>query len=82
MAKAVRLNNGKGKEEVEAAKPAASTKEKKAKSAAVEPGGQAVTKSKKSVASVVPAKKVTKILITQPRPDTDKSPYFELGAPL
>ncbi len=29
--------------------------------------------------AVIPAKTVKRILITQPRPETDKSPYFELA---
>lgn len=38
----------------------------------------ASTASKKADART-PVKKISKILITQPKPDTDKSPYFELA---
>ena len=34
---------------------------------------------KNGVKADIPAKNVKKILITQPRPETDKSPYFELS---
>ncbi len=77
MAKALRLNNGKGKDEANA-KPAAPAKGKAAKATVTATVGEPA-KTKKSTLQLAPAKKVSKILITQPRPDTEKSPYFELA---
>ena len=64
--------------EAKAAKPAATAKRKKLVTA--ETGGAAVEQAKPAkTAAAAPKKSVSKILITQPRPDTDKSPYFELA---
>ncbi len=81
MAKAVRKTNSK-REEPALSKAAATAKravkatevpEKKVKAAAVPAKPKPVAKA------AVPSRKVSKILITQPRPETDKSPYFELA---
>lgn len=78
MAKAVRSTNSKGAE-AKAAKPVAPAKEKKAKAVTTEAKSASSTKAKKATASAPSAKKISRILITQPRPDTDKSPYFDLA---
>jgi uroporphyrinogen-III synthase len=82
MATAVRKNVGQG-ETPKAAKPAASPKVKKEVAAAAGPSGEdgpAPAKAAKKSAVAKPApRNVSKILITQPKPDTDKSPYFELA---
>src|SRR4051812_24413029 len=79
MAKAVQSTNSNGAE-AKATKPAAAAKEKKAKTEVKESKASAATaKPKKPAEPVTPAKKVNKILITQPRPETDKSPYFDLA---
>jgi uroporphyrinogen-III synthase len=70
MAKAVRLQNKKSP----VVKEAPELKEKsvaKVKAASV--------KVKDKVPAVTKVKRVTSILITQPRPDSDKSPYYELA---
>src|ERR1041384_6163814 len=74
MAKTVTLTNSKGVE-AKTVKSAAPAKEKKAKATAT--GGS--PKAKAELESAMPARKVNRILITQPRPDTDKSPYFDLA---
>lgn len=79
MAKAVSRINSKG-EDATAEKPEAAAKQKKvstaaAKARSAEPGDAASGKA----AARVPVKKISRILITQPKPDTDKSPYFELA---
>lgn len=76
MAKAVRSNNSNGAE-AKVAKPLAAAKEKKVKAAATEKS--AGTKAKKAEPAMPVVKKISKILITQPKPDTDKSPYFDLA---
>jgi uroporphyrinogen-III synthase len=76
MAKAVHSTNSNGAE-AKAAKSAAAAKEKKAKAETKDV--KASSKLKKAAEPVTPNKKVNKILITQPRPDTDKSPYFDLA---
>lgn len=78
MATAVRKNVGQA-ETTKAVKPAASPKVKN--DAAKAPGdGPASPKAAKKSAMPQPASRsVSKILITQPKPDTDKSPYFELA---
>lgn len=78
MATAVRKNVGQG-ETPKAAKPAASPKVKK-EAAKASGDSPAKPKAAKKAATPEPASRnVSKILITQPKPDTDKSPYFELA---
>lgn len=78
MAKAVQSTNSNGAE-AKAIKSAAA-KEKKAKAEPKDAKASGIAaKPKKPVEPATPAKKVNKILITQPRPDTDKSPYFDLA---
>ena len=80
MAKAVRTTNSKGAVAMDE-KSVAATKEKKAAATASEPDNlppATATKAKKP-ASAAAEKKISKILITQPKPDTEKSPYYELA---
>ena len=88
MANAVRDINSKGAD-AKASKPAPAAKQKKvasteakSKVAATEAKSKAAApaaKVAKKAAAPAPGKKINKILITQPKPDTDKSPYFELA---
>ncbi len=78
MAKAVSNINSKSAE-AKAATPSATAKQKKIVSAVT--GGTEVEQPKpvKKAAAALVKKAISKILITQPKPDTDKSPYFELA---
>jgi uroporphyrinogen-III synthase len=79
MANAVLNINSKGAD-AKASKPAAATKQKKvASTEAKAKEGPSVAKAAKKPTASVPGKKINRILITQPKPDTDKSPYFELA---
>jgi len=81
MATAVRKNVGQA-ETPKAAKPAASPKVKKEAAAPAKASGEGPATVKAAKKSSMPApasKNVSRILITQPKPDTDKSPYYELA---
>jgi uroporphyrinogen-III synthase len=77
MAKAVRSTNS-NVAEAKAAKPSALAKDKKV-TEAVDAKPAVAAKPKKPAQPAMPPRPVNKILITQPRPDTDKSPYFDLA---
>jgi uroporphyrinogen-III synthase len=78
MAKAVRSNISTSAEATVEITPA-TAKEKKPKAAPAEAKGESSVKVKKVTEPAQAPKKISKILITQPRPDTDKSPYYELA---
>jgi uroporphyrinogen-III synthase len=78
MAKAVRSTNSIGAE-AKTTKSSAPAKEKKVKATSTDTKLASSSKAKKAAPSVASLKKVSKILITQPRPETDKSPYFDLA---
>lgn len=80
MAKAARKTSNTGAD-AQADKPKSAAKQKKP--APTNRQDKEVNKpakdAKKPFADASPSKKVSKILITQPKPDTDKSPYYELA---
>ena len=78
MANAVRNTNSKSAD-AKAVKPVAAAKQKKA--APAEANTKVVSVAAKSTKKAAPAAstRISRILITQPKPETDKSPYYELA---